>query len=97
MRNHKIVNDVVVYLTDEEEAQLAADWAAEQDKAPEYAREERDFLLASNVDPIVTNFLRWNDMTEAKRTEWTDYRQALLDIENLEGYPHAIVWPNKPE
>ena len=36
-------------------------------------------------------------MSEAKRTEWTDYRQALLDIETLEGYPDAIVWPTKPE
>lgn len=96
MSNHKIVNGITIQLTEEEEAQLEAEWAAEEAKAPEYARKERDFLLASNVDPVVSNTLRWNDMTDAKRTEWTNYRQALLDIETLEGYPHSIVWPTKP-
>ena len=96
MSNHKIVDGVVIYLSKEEETQLAADWAAEAAKAPEYAREERNNLLLSEVDPIVSNDLRWNDMTDAKRTEWTNYRQALLDIEDLDGYPDNITWPTKP-
>ena len=96
MSNHKILNGVVVPLTEAEEIQLAAGWAAEAAKAPEYAREERNNLLLSEVDPIVSNDLRWNDMTDAKRTEWTNYRQALLDIEDLDGYPDNITWPTKP-
>tara|TARA_R100000541_G_scaffold7688_1_gene15371 strand:+ start:671 stop:961 length:291 start_codon:yes stop_codon:yes gene_type:complete len=96
MGNHKIVNGTTVQLTEEEEIQLASEWAAEEAKASEYAREERNNLLSSEVDPIVSNALRWNDMSEAKRTEWTNYRQALLDIEDLEGYPDNITWPTKP-
>jgi len=96
MSNHKIVDGVVVPLTAKEEAELIAEWAAEEAKAPEYAREERNHLLSSEVDPIVSNALRWNGMSEAKRTEWTNYRQALLDIEDLDGYPDSITWPTKP-
>ena len=43
-----------------------------------------------------SNALRWNEMSEDKRTEWTNYRQALLDIEDLDGYPDNITWPTKP-
>lgn len=43
-------------------------------------REKRDMLLSSEVDPIVSNPLRWASMTEAKQQEWADYRQALLDL-----------------
>tara|TARA_R110002153_G_scaffold213436_1_gene365988 strand:- start:30 stop:320 length:291 start_codon:yes stop_codon:yes gene_type:complete len=96
MGNHKIVNGITVQLTEEEEIQLAAEWAAEEAKAPEYAREERNNLLSSEVDPIVSNALRWNDMTDAKRTEWTNYRQALLDVPAQAGFPNTITWPTKP-
>ena len=30
-------------------------------------------------------------------TVWLDYRQALRDITLQEGFPYAIVWPNRPE
>tara|TARA_R110000796_G_scaffold6268_3_gene22466 strand:- start:364 stop:663 length:300 start_codon:yes stop_codon:yes gene_type:complete len=64
---------------------------------PSQKREERDVLLETEVDPIASNVLRWNDMTEAKRTEWTNYRQALLDVPAQEGFPNDITWPTKPE
>jgi len=60
-------------------------------------REIRDRILVEEVDPIVSNALRWNDMTDAKRTEWTNYRQALLDVPAQAGYPDNITWPTKPE
>ena len=59
-------------------------------------REIRDKILVEEVDPIVSNTLRWNDMTDAKRTEWTNYRQALLDVPAQDGYPDNITWPTKP-
>jgi hypothetical protein len=96
MSNHKIVDGITIQLTEEEEIQLAAERAAQEAKAPEYARKVRDDLLLSDVDPIVSNALRWNEMSEDKRTEWTNYRQALLDIEDLDGYPDNITWPTKP-
>ena len=77
-------------LTDEE----IAHGASERIKAE---RETRDRILVEEVDPIVSNALRWNDMTDAKRTEWTNYRQALLDVPAQAGYPDNITWPTKPE
>ena len=78
-----------VPLTDEE----IAHGAAERIKGE---REIRDKILVEEVDPIVSNTLRWNDMTDAKRTEWTNYRQALLDVPAQDGYPDNITWPTKP-
>tara|TARA_R110000765_G_scaffold173996_3_gene278701 strand:- start:757 stop:1035 length:279 start_codon:yes stop_codon:yes gene_type:complete len=78
-----------VPLTDEE----IAHGAAERIKGE---REIRDKILVEEVDPIVSNTLRWNDMTDAKRTEWTNYRQALLDVPAQAGYPDNITWPTKP-
>ena len=64
---------------------------------PKAEREERNRILLTEVDPIVSNALRWNDMTDAKRTEWTNYRQALLDVPAQAGFPNNITWPTKPE
>ncbi len=60
-------------------------------------RFQRDMLLKTNVDPIVSNNLRWNDIGEAERTKWTDYRQALLDITDQSGFPQNVTWPTVPE
>ncbi len=60
------------------------------------ARSQREEILVNEVDPVVSNALRWNDMTDAKRTEWTNYRQALLDVPEQEGFPNTITWPTKP-
>jgi hypothetical protein len=42
----------------------------------EQARGRRDYLLSAEVDPIVTNPLRWAELTDAKQAEWTQYRLA---------------------
>lgn len=60
-------------------------------------RETRSFLLMNEVDPIVTNPLRWGELTPEKQQEWKDFRQALLDVTDQDGFPHNIVWPTKPE
>lgn len=61
-----------------------AEWEIPADITGEDAinaiRNMRDRRLESEVDPIVTNPLRWGSMTEAKQQEWSDYRQALLDL-----------------
>jgi hypothetical protein len=60
-------------------------------------RDMRDNLLIENVDPIVSNPLRWNSMTSEKQTEYTNYRQALLDLpENTED-PRNPIFPTPPE
>jgi hypothetical protein len=60
-------------------------------------RAVRDHKLASEVDPIVSNPLRWADLTAEKQAEWAAYRRALLDITAQSGFPHDIAWPTKPE
>lgn len=60
-------------------------------------RRERDRRLASEVDPIVTNPLRWSDLTTEKQNEWTQYRTDLLNVPQQAGFPNTINWPTKPE
>jgi len=61
------------------------------------ARKERDTILANVVDPLVSNPLRWADLTAEKQTEWAAYRRALLDVPQQEGFPADIIWPTQPE
>jgi hypothetical protein len=60
-------------------------------------RGQRDRLLATEVDPLVTNPLRWAELTEAQQAAWTQYRRDLLDITAQAGFPTDITWPTKPE
>ena len=72
------------------QAELDADLAAN-------LRAQRDEKLLTEVDPIVSNPLRWNDLTEAKQTEWTQYRTDLLNLPEQSGFPNTVTWPTKPE
>ncbi|WMM95344.1 tail fiber assembly protein [Roseobacter phage CRP-125] len=60
-------------------------------------RFERDQKLATEVDPIVSNPLRWGSLSDEQQLAFTVYRQNLLDITEQEGFPHNVVWPTKPE
>lgn len=60
-------------------------------------KDDRLAKLRNFVDPIVMNPLRWDELTAEKQQEWRDYRRALLDITDQEGYPHNVVWPTQPE
>ena len=65
-------------------------------QAAEAVRAERDMKLATEVDPIAGNALRWASLTAEQQHAWADYRQALLDIPEQSGFPHDVVWPTKP-
>jgi len=60
------------------------------------ARTYRNQLLVLDVDPIVTNPLRWAELSADKQQEWADYRTALLDVPQQVGFPNTITWPTKP-
>ena len=60
-------------------------------------RHDRDERLTIEVDPIVSNFLRWADLTTEKQNEWTQYRTDLLNVPQQAGFPNTINWPTKPE
>ena len=59
-------------------------------------REERDQKLIMEVDPIVTNPLRWAELTDTKQAEWTQYRTDLLNLPAQAGFPNTVTWPTKP-
>ena len=71
------------------------DFRTLDDKA-EDIRRYRDFLLSEEVDPIVSNALRWADLTAAKQAEWVQYRTDLLNVPDQAGFPADITWPTKP-
>ena len=60
-------------------------------------RWDRDQLLIYEVDPLVSNPLRWADLTSDQQAAWTQYRRDLLDITAQAGFPTDITWPTKPE
>ena len=61
------------------------------------ARAIRNSKLIDEVDPILSNTIRFSELSVEKQDEWKAYRKALLDISLQEGFPHEIVWPTKPE
>ena len=84
-----IGSDYAAYVAptqDELDAELAASLRGQ--------REER---LVNEVDPIVTNPLRWAELTDAKQAEWTQYRTDLLNLPAQAGFPNTVTWPTKPE
>jgi len=60
-------------------------------------RSVRDDKLQSEVDSIVSNPLRWADLTTEKQNEWAQYRTDLLNVPQQSGFPNTISWPTKPE
>jgi len=63
----------------------------------EKARSTRDQLLKQKVDPIVTNPLRWEAMSDGLKKAYADYRRALLEVPQQKTFPKNISWPTPPE
>jgi len=53
------------------------------------ARDKRNALLTESD---------WTQVADAPvdQTAWANYRQALRDITDQEGFPETIVWPIEP-
>ena len=60
-------------------------------------RHERDVILSENVDPIVSNSLRWAGLSSEKQQGYVTYRQSLLDLPANTTDPRNITWPTKPD
>ena len=60
-------------------------------------RGSRDMLLAKEVDPVVSNALRWAELTTEQQNAWSQYRTDLLNVPQQAGFPNTITWPTKPE
>ncbi len=79
---------------------IGSDYAAytaptDAEKAAEI-RLLRAMRLEDEVDPVVSNHLRWADLSTSKQNEWTAYRTALLDITAQGTFPNSVSWPTKP-
>lgn len=66
--------------------------------------EERTASKMIEVRQIRNKLLQETDWVSIKAkddgedvpTNWKTYRQSLRDITEQEGFPHNVVWPNKP-
>ena len=93
-----IDNDAVMALIGGDFAAYVPPTQAELDAAAAAGvRADRDNRLVTEVDPIVSNALRWADLTATKQAEWTQYRTDLLNVPDQAGFPTDITWPTKPE
>jgi len=59
-------------------------------------RHERDVILETVVDPLVSNPLRWAELTTEQQNAWAQYRIDLLNVPQQSGFPHNITFPTKP-
>ena len=90
-------NSVLLGLIGSDYAAYVAPTQAELDaELAASLRAERNQKLAEEVDPIVTNPLRWAELTDAKQAEWTQYRTDLLNLPDQAGFPNTVTWPTKP-
>ncbi len=64
--------------------------------AAQAVRATRDMKLATEVDPIAGNALRWAALDADTQAAWAAYRQALLDVPAQAGFPHNVTWPEVP-
>jgi len=58
-------------------------------------RMQRDNLLRRDVDPIVTNPLRWDSLSTETQNKVKTYRNALLDVPQQVGFPNSATFPKK--
>lgn len=80
----------VLDLPEEERTRIEADILA---TAPVRVRKERNRLL-SECD---WTQLADCQLTDQKKIQWAEYRQALRDITQQPGFPMDVEWPTKPE
>lgn len=90
-------NDLLALIGSDFTAYTAPSQAELDAKVATQERVWRDHLLQSEVDSIVSNPLRWADMTSEKQNEWSQYRTDLLNVPQQSSFPNTISWPTKPE
>jgi hypothetical protein len=65
------------------------------ERLAEQARGLRGYLL-ERLDTFVSNPLRWATISPELQAQTAEFRQALLDVPQQEGFPTDIVWPEAP-
>ena len=96
--DNTISNDDVMVLIGSNFAAYVAPTQAELDsETAANVRVERDNILATVVDPMVSNPLRWADLSSDKQAEWSKYRTDLLNVPQQSGFPNSVTWPTEPK
>lgn len=54
-------------------------------------RELRNYKLQTEVDPVVSNPLRWADLSPEQQQAYANYRQALLNMPEDPQFPWAEI------
>tara|TARA_B100000214_G_scaffold33188_1_gene21122 strand:+ start:2738 stop:3010 length:273 start_codon:yes stop_codon:yes gene_type:complete len=88
---NKMVNGVVIAMTEAEIAEYNASQPTEAERLAEkwsYIRLERNAKLAA------TDWRASSDLTLSD--EWKTYRQELRDIPSSQSDPDNITWPTEP-
>ena len=65
------------------------------EKKADIIRSNRDYLL-KQLDLVISNPLRWNDLTSEEQEVLANYRRSLLDIPQQSGFPDSVVFPDIP-
>lgn len=86
--------DTETYLYRNEE--FVEDATLATQKASNNVRTQRNLRLKEEVDPILSNPLRWADITTEQQNAWSQYRTDLLNVPQQAGFPHNVTWPTKP-
>lgn len=90
------INNEVREMTDEEFAEFEAAKLQEQEQAlllkADEVRAERNQKLKDSD---------WTQLADATLTDenkllWAEYRQALRDVPQQEGFPLEVIWPTQP-
>ena len=91
IHTHKMIDDEIIPLSDDERAEFEARDAAGIDPAfvAHQVRAQRNALLMSSD---------WTQVADApvNRSAWAVYRQALRDVPQQAGFPNVIEWPVAP-
>jgi len=77
---------------DRRDEEAIAEALANEPSESEKDRSNRDILLME-TDWIVIKYI---DLGQSVPQEWADYRQALRDITEQDGFPGNVVWPEEP-
>jgi hypothetical protein len=88
--------DVMALIGDSFAAYVPPTQAELDEAAAQAVRATRDMKLATEVDPIAGNALRWAALDADTQAAWAAYRQALLDVPSQAGFPNDVVWPQEP-
>ena len=95
-RNEEITDfsefDAIINDRDKEIDRLTQEALDNEPSEEEKDRSQRNMLL-EQTDWIVVKYL---DIGEPVPQEWSDYRQALRDITEQDGFPGNVDWPEEP-